>query len=169
MQQLRIFSITQKKKKTKPKINKETGKNKGKNKETKKVLDHKYGVVTARLRWATVETVQIKAQLQVGKAMPPSPRHKGDGRVQGAPVAPSVWKQIMSFENTSSVCFTKKNNSYKYNLNAFLLPFYFLLPSICRKRSEASWTGQETCVQTVNSCSQRKCSPNLSRSCLVID
>lgn len=168
VQQLRTFSITRKKK-TQTK-NHQRNREKIEEKETdKKVLDHKYGVATAQSRWATVETAQIKAQLHVGKATPPSPRHRR--RWQGTRSSccwTNIWKQIMSFGNTSSVSFTRKNNSYKYNLNAFLLPFYFLLLSVCRKRSETSWMGQKTCVQKMYSCSQRKSSPNLSRPRLTI-
>lgn len=39
-----------------------------------------------------METAQIKAQLHVGKATPPSPRHRGGGRVQGAPVAGLIFE-----------------------------------------------------------------------------
>lgn len=97
-----------------------------------------------------METVQIKAQLQVGKATPPSPRHRGGGRVQGAPVAGLISEnKLCHLEIQALYASSRRTTATNTILNPFLLPFHFLLPSVCRKRSEASWTGQESCVQTL--------------------
>jgi len=52
---------------------------------------------------------------------------------------PNTSKQIVSFENTSSLHFTKKNNSHKPNLNYFLLPFFFCYPVYLGKGVKPAW------------------------------
>lgn len=51
-----------------------------------------------------METVQIKAQLQIVKAMPPSARHGGDGRVQGAPVVALIFENKLCHLKIQALC-----------------------------------------------------------------